>query len=345
MILLSVSNSCTPDILCWNIVQSASAYSTLTGVLAGFLVTAIVFSLEHRTRDDNRQNHNKDGNKRHISIPVYAASVACLSLALSSFLFALLNGADLSSPASTSLAYILGSAAFGTFALSVVQLMLSIIWLFTVHEINLSVIRGIKILFRFMLAVGMLYMFKFSVDVLRVKSGDTQEHPWIFLLLLAYALYAYAATRLGVRFIRRKWEPALEEKTSGIANKFYNSKVLNKLYNKVSRRLRKNFYFSGMRLDGFSLIILSHSTGLFIIGTTLIYGLLAADFINWFSSFNKLNYSFYLFFTILVYVLSPFFFILAQLSLPEAKGKEEPAGSPLASDTQAHGDEEAKVQL
>ena len=48
MILLSVSNSCTPDILCWNITQSAGAYSTLAGVLAGFLVSAMIFSLNKR---------------------------------------------------------------------------------------------------------------------------------------------------------------------------------------------------------------------------------------------------------------------------------------------------------
>src|SRR6266516_1606361 len=107
MILLSVSNSCTPDILCWNITQSAGAYSTLEGVLAGFLVSAMIFSLNKR-------------KKRHISIPLSA--------------------------------------------LSVIQLNISIIWFFSVHKINSSVIYRIKVLIQFMIVVGIVYMFKFSVD-------------------------------------------------------------------------------------------------------------------------------------------------------------------------------------
>jgi len=313
MILLSVSNSCTPDILCWNITQSAGAYSTLAGVLAGFLVSAMIFSLNKR-------------KKRHISIPLYASSVACLSLALSSFLFAMLVGAELTSPASTSLAYILGTAAFGTFALSVIQLMLSIIWFFSVHKINSSVIYGIKVLIQFMIVVGILYMFKFSVDVLRVKSGDAQEHPWIFLLLLGYALYVYVVTRISVSFIRKKWAAKPEEKKSEIA-----------------RRLLNGFSFREISLNGLSLIVLSTSTGLFIIGVTLVYGLLAADFINWLSNFNKLSYSFYLYFTIFIYVMSPLYFISVQLSLPEVKRKKESPDSPLTSDAQANRDEEARV--
>ena len=323
MALLSVSTRCTPDILCWDITHSAGAYSTLTGVLAGFLVMAIIFSLQERkTRD--------------ISILLYAASVACLSLALSSFLFALLSGADLTSPASTSLAYILGSAAFGTFALSVIELMLSIIWFFSVHEINSSVMYGVNVLFQFMLVVGILYMFKFSVDVLRVKAGDTQEHPWVFLLLLGYALYAYVVTRKGESFIRRKWAAKQEERNAGIANK---------LYNEMARRLLQSFGFPGIALNGLSLIVLSTYTGLFIIGVTLVYGLMATDFINWSSSFNKLSYPFYLYFTLFIYVLSPLFFISVQLSLPEIKRREESLDSPLISDTQANRDEEARVEF
>ena len=38
---------CAHIIVCWNISQSASAYSSLAGVLAGFLVTAIVLSLSN----------------------------------------------------------------------------------------------------------------------------------------------------------------------------------------------------------------------------------------------------------------------------------------------------------
>jgi hypothetical protein len=310
MVLLSVGNSCTPDILCWNITQSAGAYSTLAGVLAGFIVIAMIFSLEQ-------------SKKRHISIsiPLYASSVACLSLALSSFLFAMLVGAELTTPASTSLAYILGSAAFGTFALSAIQLMLSIIWFFKVHEINSSIIYGIKVLIQFMIVVGILYMIKFSVDVLRVKSGNAQENPGIFLLLLGYALYAYVVTRISVCFIRNKWKSTPEEKKSEIA-----------------RRLLHGFSFPGIQLDGLALIVLSSYTGLFIIGVTLVYGLLATDFINWLSNFNQINYSIYLYFTIFIYVMSPLFFILVQLSLPEEKSSD----SLLTSDTHANREEETR---
>jgi len=264
---------------------------------------------------------------------LYASSVACLSLALSSFLFALLNGADLTSPASTSLTYILGSAAFGTFALSVIQLMLSIIWFFSVHEINAAVINGVKVLFQFMLVVGILYMFKFSVDVLRVKSGDVQEHPWIFLLLLAYSIYAYIVSRIGESYIKRKWAEKAEKRISGITNKLYNELISN---------LLKNFSYPGISLNELSLIVLSTYTGLFIIGVTLVYGLLATDFINWLSSFNTLSYPFYLYFTIFVYVISPLFFISVQLSLPEVKLKDEVGDSLSTSDYEVI-DEEAKV--
>ena len=169
-------------------------------------------------------------------------------------------------------------------------------------------------------------MFKFSVDVLRVKSGDAQEHPWIFLLLLGYALYVYVVTRISVSFIRKKWAAKPEEKKSEIA-----------------RRLLNGFSFREISLNGLSLIVLSTSTGLFIIGVTLVYGLLAADFINWLSNFNKLSYSFYLYFTIFIYVMSPLYFISVQLSLPEVKRKKESPDSPLTSDAQANRDEEARV--
>lgn len=309
MVILSVSNSCSPDILCWNITQSAGAYSTLASVLAGFLVSAMIFSLQ------DRQN-------KHISIPLYASSVACLSFALSSFLFAMLAGAELTSSASTSLAYLLGSTAFGTFALSAIQLMLSIIWFFRAHEINASIIHALKFLIQFMIVVGILYTIKFSVDVLRVKSGDGQEYPWIFLLLLVYALYTYVVTRKSVSFIRKKWDPLPEEEKS-----------------KIAKRLLHGFSFSGIQLEGLSMIVLSSYTGIFIIGLTLIYGLLATDFINWLSSFNKLNYSFYLYFTIFIYVVSPLYFILVQLSFPDVKSID----SRSTSDTQANLDEEARV--
>lgn len=185
-----------------------------------------------------------------------------------------------------------------------------------------------------MLVVGILYMFKFSVDVLRVKSGDVQEHPWIFLLLLGYALYAYIVSRIGESFTRRKWAAKPEEKNSGIANK---------LYNEIVRRLLKRFNFTEISLNELSMTILSTYTGLFIIGVTLVYGLLATDFINWLSSFNKLSYPFYLFFTMFIYVMSPLFFISVQLSLPEVKREEDSPDSPLTSDTQANRGEEARV--
>jgi hypothetical protein len=167
-----------------------------------------------------------------------------------------------------------------------------------------------------------LYTIKFSVDVLRVKSGDAQEYPWIFLLLLVYALYAYVVTRKSVSFIRKKWEPLQEEEKS-----------------KIAKRLLNGFSFSGIQLEGLSMIVLSSYTGIFIIGLTLIYGLLATDFINWLSSFNKLNYSFYLYFTIFIYVVSPLYFILVQLSFPDGKSID----SRSTSDTQANRDEEARV--
>jgi len=103
------------------------------------------------------------------------------------------------------------------------------------------------------------------------------------------------------------------------------------------------FSFREISLNGLSLIVLSTSTGLFIIGVTLVYGLLAADFINWLSSFNKLSYSFYLYVTIFIYVMSPLYFISVQVSLPEVKRKKESPASPLTSDAQANRDEEARV--
>lgn len=183
---------------------------------------------------------------------------------------------------------------------------------FYVHKLNSSVIYGVKLLIQCMIVVGILYMIKFSVDVLRVKSGDTQEHPWVFLLLLGYALYAFVITRIGVSFIRRKWAAKPEEIRSG---------RVNKLYNEIARRLLKWFGFPGIPLNGLSLIVLSTYTGLFIIGVTFVYGLLATDFINWLSSFNRLSYPIYLSFTMFIYIVSPLFFIAVQLSLPEVKRK------------------------
>jgi len=66
---------CAHIIVCWNISQSASAYSSLAGVLAGFLVTAIVLSLSNPPRREEVKD---------ISLPLYGAAVACLSLTLSS---------------------------------------------------------------------------------------------------------------------------------------------------------------------------------------------------------------------------------------------------------------------
>lgn len=128
----SSSKDCAHIIVCWDISQSANAYSSLAAVLAGFLVTAIVLSLS---------NPPERRGMKDISLPLYASSVACLSLALSSFLFAQLVGDE-----TTSRAYLLGLAAFGTFTLAILQLILSLFWFLKMYAIPPAILSSVNLL-------------------------------------------------------------------------------------------------------------------------------------------------------------------------------------------------------
>src|SRR6266487_3287149 len=272
---------CAHIIVCWNISQSASAYSSLAGVLAGFLVTAIVLSLSNPPRREEVKD---------ISLPLYGAAVACLSLTLSSFLFAQLVGDE-----TTSRAYLLGSAAFGTFALAILQLILSLLWFFKLYGIPPAILSSMNLLFQGVLVTAILYLFLTSVDILRLKAGNDQETPWIFYVLIPYVLLTYTVPWLVALLVRKKRYAKSGTHSAGTASWLYKS----------------------IGSPEASFKTTSTCSGLLIILITFGYGLVAVDFVNVRSSFENISISVYVLMLLLAGLILPVFLFLVQLSFPE----------------------------
>jgi hypothetical protein len=278
---------CAHIIVCFNISQSAGAYSSLAGLLAGFLVTAIVLILS---------NPPKPEGMKDLSLPLYAFIVAGVAFALSSFLFAQLVGYEI-----TSIAYLLGFAAFGTFVLAILQLVLSLIWFCKLYGIPAAILSSINLLFQGVLVTGILYLFIFSEDILRLKAVNDQEAPWIFYILIPYVLLTYTVPWLGALFVRKKWHAK-----SGIPN----AGTASWLYERIGS-------------PEVSFKTTSACSGLLIVLIAFGFGLVLTYFRNLRSSFENINISVYFLILILVGLILPVFLFLVQLSLPKIKRKGE----------------------
>lgn len=177
MILSSDGSGCTVphNIICWNISQSAGYYSQFAGVLAGFVFVAITLLLTPA----NLEIFKDPSRKQARTITLQSLFVSFFSLLISSFLFAVIAGEQ-----TTIRAFALGGIASSLFVLSVLQVMLSINWLFKGYGVDRSILTLGWWLYQAVTIIAWLYVIFFFYDLIWVQT----ENEWEILLYIGLGI-------------------------------------------------------------------------------------------------------------------------------------------------------------
>lgn len=201
----------------WDVTQAAAAYSTLTGILAGFALTAITVVVAFTA---SRQANRSATERHYLEVTLGWLLTAFFSLLLVSFLYADLSGHDrfitsvdstthqLSYGASTIQPLVLGLPASVLFASAAIQLILGVIWLFAFLGLGWLAQFAARVMFWFLLVLCAVFVHSYY-DVFNIvlahKAPPLTLWFWadaiiaILLPCFVFALYRAPHWLRGIR--------------------------------------------------------------------------------------------------------------------------------------------------
>lgn len=198
-------------LLCHDIIRSAIAYSTMSGVLASVAFLAIVFLLEsqhlsHLLNRDGTATAEAGRSKTGIENVSVSLITAFLNLIIATFLYAALAGEDVLGPRAGTLGFIAAVAL----AVAFLNLLYGAVWLFETWELGIpaNVARAIAALIA--PAVTFAFVSIRGLDMLSLEEGHRATRSWVGVLLLVLtfglvAFYMVCATSWGRGFHARRF--------------------------------------------------------------------------------------------------------------------------------------------
>lgn len=185
------------NILCYNIIQSATAYSQLAAILASFVFTAIILALGSPPKGKTVQD---------ISLPLTLSLGTFISLLVSCYLFGSLAGEE-----SKVRAFIYGYAASLVFTFAALQLLLSIIWYFKTYNVKSEVISSAYWLIQCVIVIVVVHMITSSGDLRAITISASWDEPWfniswmsIYVDLLIQILFLFFLPSVIAWHMRKK---------------------------------------------------------------------------------------------------------------------------------------------
>lgn len=171
----------------WDFTHSASSYSALAGILAGFALTAITILV---TAAFSRREIDTSSDRDRLEAMISWLTVAFFGLVIVSFLLAVLAGDDrfvttvdptsgqLHFGATTLLPLVMGLPASVLFSVAAMQLFLGVIWLFAYLRLGWLAQVCARIMFGFMVPLSAVYVHSTFTDY---EWARTQTPPAVSL--------------------------------------------------------------------------------------------------------------------------------------------------------------------
>lgn len=192
----------------WDMIQSAAAYSTLTGILAGFALTSVTVVVTVVT---NRRRQ-LEAKRMHLEMTAGWLITSFFSLLLVSFLFAVLAGHDrfvitvdpsthqIDYGAKTIQPLVLGLPVSLLFSSAALQLFLGIVWLFELVQLGRLTQLCARVMFWFLIPLSAVHIHSYygTIEEERThKAPPLSLQFWgVALVAIAVPLVAFVLTRL-----------------------------------------------------------------------------------------------------------------------------------------------------
>lgn len=201
----------------WDMIQSAAAYSTLSGILAGFALTAVTVVV---TVVAGGRRHLSPRRLNLLAMTAGWLIIAFFSLLLVSFLFAVLSGHDrfvttvdptthqLDYGAKTMQPLMLGLPVSILFSSAAIQLFLGIVWLFELVNLgNLTQVCA-RIMFWFLIPLSAVHIHSYygTIEEERTNQAPPQSLQFWFIAIAAVAvpILVFGLVRLLGRILGRR---------------------------------------------------------------------------------------------------------------------------------------------
>src|SRR6266702_887932 len=183
--------------LCFNNIQSATAYSQLAAILASFVFAAIMLALGTPPKNKTVQD---------ISLPLVLSLGTFISLLISCYLYSTLSGEE-----TQVVAFVFGYAPSMIFTFAALQLLLSITWYFKTYDVKPGVIKVANWLIELVLFIIVIHLIAISGDLRIITINTSWDQTWfniswlnIWVVLLLQIVLLYLAPSLVARLIRKK---------------------------------------------------------------------------------------------------------------------------------------------
>ncbi len=204
VVAASIPPGCT-NILCFDVTQSATAFSAVAGVLAGFAFLAIILLLESRVRGRGEETRQA---RRGLENVLITFVTAFLSAVIASFLFAQVSREQVVSTR----ALTLGFVSSVTLSVAVLDLIYGVVWMLKTWGLREATLVTSSI--SALLAPGLVFLYIgiSGLDIISERESDLATDTW-----LSYLMLALLAVLVGLFFVVKMTE-ALSPVTRRLAS-------------------------------------------------------------------------------------------------------------------------------
>lgn len=172
----------------WNWAAASSLYSQLTGVLAGFAFTAIVLLISNLPKKQQIDDIGK---------PAYSLLIVFVGLIMASFLFAFLTGYT-KNDSTILLMDICGTIASFIFAICMMQMFMSIVFLFKSYNFPTVVLSKGHLAFHGISFLAIFYMISTMAEAKLLLNSQGKT---IYLILLPIIIIVFGKLLLKIKCI------------------------------------------------------------------------------------------------------------------------------------------------